>query len=208
MIGLPPDAIRKPGARQQRADCIHLKPVRRGCIIGGFIPQCRMSPTFKRVESREEVAVVARLAQEIWREHYEPIIGSAQVEYMLAKFQSEAAVTEQLGELYEYYLVVHRGEYVGYLAVVPDAVARTLFLSKLYVRKSNRGGGLGRDALQFVEGLCRERGINRIWLTVNRHNARSVAWYARMGFRNAGPTVQDIGNGFVMDDFRMEKEVE
>ena len=26
-----------------------------------------------------------------------------------------------------------------------------------------------------------------------------------MGFKNIGPVVQDIGNGFIMDDFRMEK---
>ena len=35
----------------------------------------------------------------------------------------------------------------------------------------------------------------------------SIAWYTRMGFRNAGPIVQDIGAGYVMDDYRMEKVV-
>jgi hypothetical protein len=29
-----------------------------------------------------------------------------------------------------------------------------------------------------------------------------------MGFRNTGPIVQDIGGGFVMDDFRLEKMIE
>jgi hypothetical protein len=28
-----------------------------------------------------------------------------------------------------------------------------------------------------------------------------------MGFRNVGSLVQDIGNGFVMDDYKMEKTV-
>jgi len=29
-----------------------------------------------------------------------------------------------------------------------------------------------------------------------------------MDFTNIGPIVQDIGGGFVMDDFRMEKDIE
>ena len=42
---------------------------------------------------------------------------------------------------------------------------------------------------------------------VNKNNADSIAWYSRMGFRNAGPVIQDIGGGFVMDDFRLEKTI-
>jgi ribosomal protein S18 acetylase RimI-like enzyme len=67
---------------------------------------------------------------------------------------------------------------------------------------------LGKEMLRFVEDLCRERGIEKIWLTVNKNNADSVAWYSRMGFKNVGPIVQDIGGGFVMDDFRFEKTIE
>jgi len=46
-----------------------------------------------------------------------------------------------------------------------------------------------------------------MWLTVNKNNSHSIAWYSRMGFTNAGPILQDIGGGFVMDDFRMEKSI-
>ena len=38
---------------------------------------------FERVRSPEQIAAVTRLAREIWQEHYLPIIGQAQVEYML-----------------------------------------------------------------------------------------------------------------------------
>jgi ribosomal protein S18 acetylase RimI-like enzyme len=80
-------------------------------------------------------------------------------------------------------------------------------ISKLYVRKSERGHGLGKKTLRFVENLGLQRGITRIWLTVNKNNAHSIAWYSRMGFRNAGSIIQDIGGGFVMDDFRLEKTI-
>lgn len=80
-------------------------------------------------------------------------------------------------------------------------------ISKIYVTKAGRGGGFGRKLLDFAEDVCRERQIPALWLTVNKNNTGSVAWYTRMGFKNAGAIVQDIGAGFVMDDYRMEKTI-
>jgi len=126
---------------------------------------------------------------------------------MLDRFQSESAIAEQMDEGQEYYLILNDDAPAGYLAVLPEMQARSMFLSKIYVRKELRGLGLGRAAVEFVEGLCRERGLDTLWLTVNRNNASSVAWYERIGFRNTGPVVKNIGGGFVMDDYRMEKSV-
>lgn len=161
---------------------------------------------FQPVHSQEHVSQVAKLAQEIWQEHYLPIIGQKQVDYMLKEFQSATAILEQLGKSHEYFLVVQDGRNAGYVAVVPGA-RNQMLLSKLYVLKSVRGHGLGRKTLQFVEGLCRERQITLLWLTVNKNNVHSIDWYCRMGFNNTGPAIQDIGGGFVMDDFRMEKQI-
>ena len=163
--------------------------------------------SFQAVQSEEQIRDVMRLAREIWQEHYLPIIGQEQIDYMLEKFQSESAIVGHLGGSYEYYLVVHHGQNVGYIAIVPDKHGHALMISKLYVRGSERGHGLGKKALQFVENLCLQRGITRIWLTVNKNNARSIAWYSQMGFKNAGSIIQDIGGGFVMDDFRLEKTI-
>ena len=162
---------------------------------------------FRLVKSEEDIAEVARLAQEIWQEHYLPIIGQYQVDYMLEKFQSRDAITRQIAQKYEYYLVLDRGQSAGYVGFVPNPGEAKLLLSKIYIRKKLRGRRLGKAALEFVEDICRQRGITTIWLTVNKNNARSIAWYQRMGFTNAGPTVQDIGGEFVMDDFIMEKTI-
>ena len=47
-----------------------------------------------------------------------------------------------------------------------------------------------------------------LYLTVNRENAGSIAAYLAMGFRKVREQVTDIGEGYVMDDFIMEKAVE
>jgi ribosomal protein S18 acetylase RimI-like enzyme len=162
---------------------------------------------FQVVATETDVAEVARLAHVIWREHYVSIIGQAQVDYMVSRFQSEQAIAAQVADGYEYYLIVHQGRRAGYAAVVADGDTSSLLLSKIYVEKSLRGHGLGKKALEFIEDLCRQRGIRTIWLTVNKNNTASIAWYERVGFVNAGPTIQDIGGGFVMDDFKMEKTI-
>jgi diamine N-acetyltransferase len=157
------------------------------------------------VHSREEIARAAALARTIWQEHYTPIIGTPQVEYMLEHFQNEQAITRQIGNGTDYFLLQNGGRDAGYFALVPEAHA--VMLSKLYVESAFRKHGIAKAALRFIEGYCRAHGAPLLWLTVNRHNDLAVAWYGKMGFANAGPVVQEIGDGYVMDDYRMEKTV-
>ena len=157
------------------------------------------------VRSETDIARTAALARTIWREHYTPIIGAEQVEYMLDHFQSEQAITEQIGKGTDYFLLKSGGRDAGYFALVPET--HSVMLSKLYLESAFRKHGLAAEALRFIEAYCRKRGAPRLWLTVNRHNDLAVAWYETMGFANTGPVVKAIGGGFVMDDYRMEKPV-
>ena len=169
-----------------------------------------MSPTlqFVPVRTSEQLAVIAALAHEIWYEFYVPLIGRAQVDYMVARFQNAAAMQSQIDQGYEYFLVkqtdtTSSAKDIGYCAVQqqPDGA---LFLSKFYLHKSARGSGTGRKCMEFIEGLARRRGLSLLWLTVNKGNP-SIQAYQRLGFRIAADLVMDIGGGFVMDDYRMEK---
>ena len=160
------------------------------------------------VESQQEIAAVAALANQIWNEHFPSIIGQAQVDYMLGKFQSESAIAQQIREDgYAYYLVVEEDERVGYFALVPDVERASMQLSKIYLRREHRGRGLGRAVLSFVEDECAKLGLSELWLTVNKDNRDSIAFYERLGFVLDRPLHTDIGDGFVMDDHRMVKKL-
>lgn len=169
-----------------------------------------MSPTPQFVPARtpEQLATIAALAHEIWYEFYVPLIGRAQVDYMVEKFQNASAMQSQIEQGYEYFLVQQQdatgsARDVGYCAVQEQADG-ALFLSKFYLHKSARGAGTGRKCMEFIEELARRRGLSLLWLTVNKGNP-SVQAYQRLGFRIAADLVMDIGGGFVMDDYRMEK---
>lgn len=160
---------------------------------------------FYPVKTDGNIEELCTLADGIWHEHFTPIIGGAQVEYMVEKFQSVPAVTEQLRQGYEYFLLLLEGRAVGYTGI--HAENGELFLSKLYLRKENRGKGYARQAMNFLEELCRQRGLSKIWLTVNRHNDNTIAAYKAMGLTIVREQKADIGGGFFMDDYIMEKPI-
>ncbi len=159
------------------------------------------------VHSDHDIETVASLAQEIWDEHFTPLIGQAQVSYMLKQFQSPSSIRKQISSGHGYFLAQQNNRSIGYAGVIPDNEKATLQLSKFYMLQQLRGQGLGRELMHYIETLCRNRQITRIWLTVNRHNAAPIAAYKKMGFIKTDEVVQDIGAGYVMDDFIMEKQL-
>ena len=161
---------------------------------------------FKRVETERQIAEVARLGSEIWREHYPDIIGIEQIEYMLEKFQSEKAVADQIENgRYRYFIINCGGENCGYIGVSADK--GRLFLSKLYIKKEFRSMGIASKAMEMLEDICRRENLKAIWLTVNRYNTNSKAVYEKKGFKVIDEQVNDIGSGYVMDDYIMQKDL-
>ncbi len=158
------------------------------------------------VTTAAQVAGVARMAHEVWNEYYVPLIGQAQVDYMVEKLQSAAAMQAQIDAGYEYFQIRQTGANVGYAAIRHDAADARVFISKLYLLAAHRRSGAGRQALELIERMASERGATHLWLTVNKGNA-SVRAYERLGFEIVDAMVMDIGGGFVMDDYKMEKRV-
>lgn len=158
-----------------------------------------------RVRTPADIDAVVSLARDIWIQHYVPIIGQAQTDYMLATFQSAPAISRQIADGYQYFVATVDDVPVGYFAIVPDQGERRALLSKIYVKQRHRGAGLGKAIVAFVEERCVGMGIQELWLTVNRNNTGSIRFYQHVGFTVSGDVVQDIGHGFVMDDFRMVK---
>lgn len=158
---------------------------------------------FIKANSEKELKLIEQLADIIWREHYIPIIGLAQVEYMLRKYQSVKSMKNQLKENVFYHLIKYNQKPVGYLSFRKEKDA--LFLSKIYLLNNLRGKKIGKNALSFIENQAKLLKFPRIYLTVNKHNLNAIQAYDKLGFKNIRSLVTDIGNGFVMDDFMMEK---
>lgn len=162
-------------------------------------------PAFIKVTSLKVCQIIEKMADVIWKDHYTSIIGIEQVEYMLDKFQTAEAIKAQVDDGIEYYLINHEEVGVGYLSFAKKK--DTLFLSKIYVMREMRGKKIGKAAMKFIESKAIEFGYATISLTVNKNNLNSIEAYEKMNFQKKDEIVIDIGNGFVMDDFLMEKRL-
>ena len=156
-----------------------------------------------KVADEKQVESIVSLARNIWYEYFTPIIGKAQVDYMLDKFQSQESITRQIQHDTIYFLMIENSEAIGYAAIILKETE--LFLSKFYLLSTQRNKGFGRQSLNFFEQLAQGQNKQKISLTVHKHNLNSIEAYKKMGFSKLGPIVQDIGGGFIMDDDKMEK---
>lgn len=79
-----------------------------------------------------------------------------------------------------YYVVADAGEVIGYAGlwlVPPDADVQTIV-----VAPDAQGGGLGRQLLDHLVAVARERGCRRLQLEVRADNDAAIALYTKAGF--------------------------
>ncbi len=154
-----------------------------------------MSLSFaNKAEARE----ISKMANEIWHEYFKSIIGQEQTEYMLMRFQTERKILEQMDSGYQYGFIFDGDRKIGYFAVHPEG--DSLFISKIYIYKDERGKGLGSEAIEDILDLGKSLGMRRAYLTVNVNNALACKAYERNGFTIEKDVKKDIGDGFIMDD--------
>ena len=160
----------------------------------------------------QQFGLLRELAGVIWRQHYAGMIPAAQIDYMLAGRLSDEALLQQICARDKWLWLMRASDvcvgYCGYeLAPVDGVTPAAMKLGQLYVLPSHRGTGLGGFMLGHVEAQARAHGRRLLFLQVNKRNTSAIGFYRAMGFQVVREAVFDIGGGFVMDDYIMEKAV-
>lgn len=148
----------------------------------------------------KDIPEIAALAERIWKVHYPPIIGMAQVEYMLNKMYSSDALLNQINGGQIFYFVRSEGKNIGYFGISND-VPTELFIHKFYIDSECQGKGIGMQAFHQLMVMYSQCSTAR--LTVNRHNYKSINFYFKAGFVISEVKDFDIGDGYAMNDFIM-----
>lgn len=173
-----------------------------------------MPLSFVPVKTVDDQQLLARIAGEIWRGYWPSIIGEEQTEYMIEKFQSFKALKKYMAkEDYEYWFLVATEEVegvtersiVGFTGGRNELDTNRFFISKVYLYPEARGHGYARRVIEFYEDLCFARELEAMYLTVNKYNDLGIRAYEGTGFKTIDSVETDIGHGFIMDDYIMEK---
>ena len=159
------------------------------------------------LEERDFDAVAA-LARSIWLAHYTTLITTAQIEYMLrGRFAPDNLRIYLRAEDRWMDLLEIDGELAGYCSYALTSEIGEMKLEQLYLLPRLHGLGLGAMMLGHVERSVLERGSRTLILQVNKRNEKAIKLYRRAGFAIREEVVVDIGGGFVMDDYVMEKRL-
>lgn len=157
------------------------------------------------VADKNQLHIVRDLAYKIWPVAYEDILSEAQLDYMLENFYTIHALEEQMGRDHIFLLAEEDGVFYGFAAyeINCNATGKTK-LHKIYVLPETQGKGLGKLLLSEVEKAALIAGNSHLFLNVNRYNdARE--FYKHLGFKIVHEEDIEIGQGYLMEDFVMEK---
>lgn len=165
--------------------------------------------TLERVETQEQIDTLCSIAQRVWHETFDALLPEGQTDYMIQKFQSDAAVKDQMAhQNYRYYLAKLGKEYGGFVGYAPWYEGKAeMYLSKVYLLPEARGQGIVRVLFNWVEQEACKEGLSKIRLTVNKRNTHAAQVYAHYGYETVEAVQTDIGSGYVMDDYVMVKHI-
>lgn len=157
-------------------------------------------PVSIRPAGAADIPLIHHLADKIWRVHYTPMIGEAQVNYMLAKMYSPESLAGQMEAGDHFFIAELDGRPLGYISISKKAEG-DYFLNKFYLDQSEQGKGYGKQV--FAQALALFPELKTLRLQVNRMNYKTINFYFRLGFTIETAKDFDIGDGFSMDDFVM-----
>lgn len=159
------------------------------------------------VASKEQLPIVQQLAQIIWPDTFEKILSPEQVDYMLDMMYSIESLEKQLQSNRVFLLVKDDNRFVGFVSYELNCDnSNKTKIHKLYVLPETQGKGIGRQLIGFISDIALENQNPTLILTVNKYN-KATDFYIKNGFEITQEAVFDIGNGYIMDDYIMEKKL-
>lgn len=155
----------------------------------------------------KDIPHIQRIARGTWPATYSHLISEGQIEYMLNMMYSTEELTRQIEGAYTFLLAVADGEVIGFAGFSPYEEEEGKYkLHKLYVLPTIQKTGAGKGLLEATEDAARASGAHTLLLTVNKNN-NATSFYNRMGFEVTKSVQVDIGQGYIMDDYIMEKNL-
>lgn len=155
----------------------------------------------------EDFQIINDLALKTWYDTYDKILSAEQLKYMLDMMYSLTAITEQIAVKGHHFLLLSEEDnYLGFASYEVNYLSGVTKLHKLYVLPETQGRGAGRLLISKIEETAVRNGNNTVSLNVNRYNS-AVNFYLKNGYTKAGEEDINIGNGYLMEDFIMEKSL-
>ncbi|MDR2364354.1 MAG: GNAT family N-acetyltransferase [Zoogloeaceae bacterium] len=153
-----------------------------------------------------DVPAIAALTREIWLAAYPGIISRAQIDFMLEQRYDHQRLLDDLEDPGKWLDQAFDGERrIGFAGC--ELCKGEYKLDKLYILPQSQHQGAGGALVAHAAARARELGYPCMILAVNKRNEQAIRAYRKYGFSVREATTTDIGNGFLMDDYIMERQI-
>jgi diamine N-acetyltransferase len=161
-----------------------------------------------RKASQQDYDAIYNIAVITWNATYSNILSIEQMQYMLDLMYSAQAINEQIAVKGHHFLIAEEvdGNAVAFASYEVNHLSETTKIHKLYVLPETHGRGVGKALVTVIENAARHNTNDKILLNVNRYNP-AVHFYLKTGFVNMGIEDVDIGAGYLMEDYKMVKNI-
>jgi diamine N-acetyltransferase len=159
--------------------------------------------------SPEDAAIIIDLAEKIWKKTFLETQPQDKVDHLYNIMYGGSTIKDEIesGKFF-YYIIKIKDQPVAYASVSEyTEKEKTWKLNKIYLLREMQGKGIASVIMKEMYDIVRSFGAENLLLTVNRANARAIAFYKKEGFIITASKDFDMGKGFFMDDFIMEKDL-
>lgn len=152
-----------------------------------------------------DIPLIQALTEKIWRPTYQQILSAEQIDYMINLMYSTASLNRQMNELHHRFILLYEGtQAIGFAAYSNTDTAGIYKLHKIYLDGSYQGKGVGKFLINAVIDRVKAAQAHILELDVNRDN-KARFFYEKQGFTIVKEKDTDIGKGYLMNDYVMQK---
>jgi ribosomal protein S18 acetylase RimI-like enzyme len=156
-----------------------------------------------------DIKTIQEIANKTWPITYGEILSKEQLDYMMDLIYSEESLIQQIEKKAQlFYIACDQSLPIAFFAIEHhyknEAVTR---IHKIYILPETQGKGIGRLLIDEVQKLAIENNSVSLSLNVNRFN-KALTFYQKIGFEIVAEENIDIGHGYLMEDYRMEKQIQ
>jgi ribosomal protein S18 acetylase RimI-like enzyme len=156
---------------------------------------------------KSELYIVSDLAHKIWPSTYAQIISQEQMIFMLKWMYSIETLEKSYETNHAFFAVFDADQPLGFIDLeLHNPNPHWMKLQKIYVLPEKQKLGIGLALMDYTVLFAQENNVKHITLQVNRNN-KAVVFYQKLGYYVVDEQDFDIGNGYFMNDFVLQKDL-
>ena len=155
----------------------------------------------------EDIKTIQKITYITWPITYGKILSGEQLDYMLDLFYSDEALNNQFEKKEQlFYLILEDEATIGFIGIEHNYKNQAVTkIHKIYLLPETQGKGIGKKVIEEIKKMALENHSTALSLNVNRFNS-ALSFYKKRGFEIIDEINIDIGNGYLMEDYVMEKK--